>query len=200
MAFAMGFAPVVYLISVLYRRRFQGVILMWKRPQIVVFTILAFIANLVLFVMACLFFASYMGQADGIQIFHVEQTYLRWLTIDCLLLLTGITVLYLAVQNFFTQFVTLDGIYLHRHGLSNPGDSNDLLRWEHIKDYYVHSDYPITLYTFLVEVSGSTYSRRNLKVPFYMLSRFEQMLDQVLKQQQELRQHGRSRVRGMPKN
>jgi hypothetical protein len=197
---ALGFAPLAWLVSILYRRRFKQVVLHWKKPQIVVFTILAFVANLVLFVLACFFAAGYMGRVDGVGIFELQAEYLKWLALDCLLLLAAVTFLFMAVQNFLTQFVTQKGIYLHNGLLAVPDDGVDLLRWEQIKDYYVQSDYPVTQYYFILAAENGTYARKMLRVPFYMLPRFEAVLEMSLKAQQEMRQSSRATLRKMSKN
>lgn len=197
---ACAFAPLAWVVSVLYRRRFKEVILYWKKPQIVVFTILAFVANLVLFVLACFFIAGYLGRVDGVGLFELQTDYLKWLAFDCFLLLATVTFLFMAVQNFLTQVVTQKGIYLHNGFIAVPDDGLDLLRWEQIKDYYVQSDYPVTHYYFLMLGEDGTYTRKMLRVPFYMLAKFEAVLEMNLKAQQEMRRHSRASLRKMSKN
>lgn len=200
MAFGLVLAPLFLVASVYYRRQFKGVVLQWKKTGLVVYTILTFMANLLLFVLACFFISSYMGRIDGVRWVDTAPQTLLMLGIASLLLMFGSTVFYFGIQNFSTQFVTQQGIYLAPDLGSLRKREDALLPWDQIKDYYLRSDYPVTVYQFLVQQADGTFAKRQLKVPFYVMPRFEVLLEMNLKKQQEIREQSRSILRKMSRN
>jgi len=179
-AFSVVFAPAVLLISYILKRKFTNALIKWRKPQVVIFTIFAFIVNLTLFVLACFFFACYQGRIVGIDLLQFSQTEMKLLGFDAMLLLVGITQLHLTVQNMFTQFITADGIVFRRFNWSKRPFEAQLIPWWQIRDYYIHSDYPNTFFHFILQNADASYTRATLKVPFYVLSGFERVLEQNL--------------------
>jgi hypothetical protein len=188
-------APLFWWASLQYRRRFQHVVLTWKATRLVFYTLLAFITNLTLFTLACLFFATYLGRMSGWDVLQVGGDTLVILGSSCLLCILGVSLAYLAIQNYLTQFVTEDGIYL-APGLRQA--TPQLLAWESIRDYFIRTDYPISLYQFLYETELGGFGRRELKVPFYMTHRFEVLVDQKMKRAKERRHRTLTNTRKQP--
>jgi hypothetical protein len=166
--------------SLIYRRKFRHVVLEWKKTQLVAFTILAFILNLTLLILACFFFAATVGRVGKPnELDEVPIEVLYQLGLDSLLIFVGISLTYLAVQYFFTQFVTQKGIVFGtlswRYGMENQ-----LVEWCQIRDYFIKADYPITYFHFVVQQPDNTYIRRSIKVPFYVLPQFQELLEEHL--------------------
>lgn len=177
---SLFFAPSALVFSYLLKRRFNNALLKWRKPQVVIFTIFAFILNLTLFVLACFFFACYQGRIVGIDLLQFSPAEMKLLGMDSMLLLLGVTQMHLAFQNMFTQFVTPDGIVLRRLSWSKRPFEVQVIPWWQIRDYYIHSDYPNTYFHFILQSSDVSYTRATLKVPFYVLSAFERVLEQNL--------------------
>jgi hypothetical protein len=197
LAIAIGLvgAPLFWWASIRYRRRYQQVVLTWKATRLVFYTLLAFITNLTLFTLACLFFATYLGRMNGWDVLKVGGDTLLVLGSSCMLLIVGVSVSYLAFQNFLTQFVTEDGIFF----IPDLGSQRPyLLSWDKVRDYFILSDYPVSLYQFLFEKADGTFGRHELKVPFYMTHRFEVLVDQKMKRAKERRHRTLTNTRKLP--
>lgn len=194
---ALGLAPLLWLVSLAYVRRFQGVLMTWKQTDLVFVTLGCFVAMLTLFLIGCFFGAAYLGRLEGIQLLQLEPHLLGLLAMDCLLGMIASAFVYFAFRNFFTQFITREGIYLLTwpNLLMQRSLDDRLLRWDAIKDHYQHSDYPVTRYRFLTLGATGELERHDLAVPFYVLPRFEALLESTLERQQQLREQHRERLR-----
>jgi hypothetical protein len=198
LALCFGVCPVLWVVSELYLRQFGQVVLTWKMTQLVYYTLGSFVVTLTLFLVGSFLFAAYLGRLEGISIVNAASDVLFTLTIDCLMGIVVAVQVYLITRNVFTQIISREGIYLHtmprdlfqRLGFSANG-APELLRWDAIQDYYQHSDYPITRYRFIVKSNEGPYSRRELWVPFYVLTRFEALLERSLAGHQEQRERTR---------
>jgi len=201
-ALLFGFvvAPLFFGVTVLYRKRVNRVLMEWKKPKLALFTILAFVLNLGLFVLTCFFFAAYLGRLENIRIIDFPAEAMQRLTTSCFLLMVGVTFLYLGIQNLYSQFVRVDGILLQEFSFRRMRMVQQLVAWEDIKDYYIRSDYPITNYYLVVPDAEGRFNRIQLKVPFYALPRFEALLESNLQKQQELRTTTRNTLRRMSRN
>jgi hypothetical protein len=180
LAFGLGFAPCLLGASLLYRKKFKDIALEWKKTQLVAFTILAFILNLTLLILSCFFFAATVGRVgkpNELDELPIEVLY--QLGLDCLLMFGGISLTYLAVQYFFTQFITQKGIVFGTLSWRS-GIDNQLVEWCQIRDYFIKADYPVTFFHFVVQQPDSTYVRRSIKVPFYVLPQFQELLEERL--------------------
>ena len=192
LAFSLAVAPVFFGLSLAYRRQFRGVVIEWKKAQLVIYTILAFVCNLTLFVLTCFFLAGYLGQIEGVALINVASPHMQRLALDCFLLFGGVALAFLGAQNFLTQYITHHGIYVGGPFFGRRGLRSRLLRWEDIKDYYVRSDYPVSHYHFIIEKPQGNYGRMAFKVPFYAVPRFDVLLEMSLKRHQELREQSRA--------
>jgi len=170
-------APVLLMTSIWYKRRHSGYVMRWRKPQMAFSTILLFALNLTLFILACFFYASWMKKINGIQIVQLAEPDLKYLAFTCMLLFASVSMIYFAVQNFLTQFIVPEGILFHRFNWSTYTFERRLLKWNDIHDYYCQSDYPITVFWFLVSNADQTITRIPLGVPFYAKPRFQQILD-----------------------
>ena len=197
--FALVFAPLMFMASVLYRKQFKQVDFEWKKPEISVFTIVAFVLNLTFFIAACFFFAEYLGRTK-LGLFDLSDMQLRTLCTDSLMLFGGVTLFYLAVQNFYVQPICRQGIAFPQWNWKKLNLNIDLLRWEDINDYYMRSDYPITHFHFIVKKTDNTYGRKSLRVPFYALPPFENLLELNLERHRKDRAQAREVFRRISKN
>ncbi|MBX3102242.1 MAG: hypothetical protein KF690_07025 [Bacteroidetes bacterium] len=185
----VGIGLALLLWGMWFRRRMRNVVHAWRKSQMVVFTIVAFIINFTFFVLACFFFTSYVGRLGQLDLVPGSAEAMLQLGIDSLLLLLGSILGYLGIQFFYTQYITPEGIVL-RPGLS-ASHPQYMLRWADVRDYYVHSDYPVSLYHFLIQPSG-TIHKVVVKVPYYAQPKFEYLLQGYMEQQEEIRAHSRS--------
>lgn len=194
---ALGLAPLLWVVSIAYVRRFEGVQLSWKQTPLVYVTLGCFVLMLTAFLLGCFFGAAYLGRLNGIRLVQVDPTLLGLLTLDCAFVMLLTAFVYLAFRNFFTQFITREGIYLLRWPQLLWLRSLDeaLLPWASVRDYYQHSDYPITRYRLMTQNAEGRIERHELQVPFYVLPRFEALLEMTLMKQEELREQQRQRQR-----
>lgn len=195
---ALGIGPVLLLSGFSYRRRFKGVLHQWKKSQLVIFTISTFIINFTLFVLACFFAAVYVGRLDNALIPTASADRAMYLALDMLLLLVGTSMSFVGIQYFFTQCITHQGIVLSVSPFSPSGIH--MLRWAEIKDYYMHSDYPVTLYHFLTQNAEGQVQKTVVRIPFYALPRFEYLLQSYMDQQEQLRAHSRDMLKRLSRN
>jgi hypothetical protein len=177
--------PALLGVSLIYRRQFQDIIQRWQKPQIVIYTILNFVISLALFVISSFFLAIYFGQIQQLKIADIPNPVLGQLGLDALLLLLGATMVYQAMHNFYTQFISRQGIYITQFDPKRLRIHTQLINWQAIKDYYVHSDYPVTQYNLLVQTMNNNFMRYVLRVPFYAQPKFRSLLGQYLDWQEE---------------
>ncbi len=176
MIFALGFAPLFFLSSLIHKKKYKNVILSWKKPIMVVPTILCFSLNLTFFILAAFFFATYFGRIEGIKIFDYPSDRVYLLGIDCVMGIVGTTLTYFALQNYFTQVITINGIIIREWSWESLRFVENKLQWDQINDYFVKFDYPISVFTF-ISTRNNYLEKISLSVPFYALPRFEQQLE-----------------------
>ncbi len=169
-------APLFFMLSLWYKRQFKNIILEWKKNQLVIYTIIAFVLNLILFILTCFFFAGYLGRIEGLRLIEISPELMMHLSIDSLALLIGVTVAYFGIQNFYSQFVTTEGIHLKPNWASDALTVDHFITWSQVMDVYTQSDYPMTIYRFIIQLPDGSYTRKQLSVPFYALSHFEGLL------------------------
>src|SRR5258708_1079034 len=133
LVFTFLITPVFLWISCLYKKRFQEVVLSWRKPRLMVFTIVCFILNLGFFFLICFFFGGYLGRVEGIRVIDFSGQVMKTLSFDCFFMVCGISMLYMAVQNFYTQFITKKGICFPNFDILEFKFAVFLLRWEKIK-------------------------------------------------------------------
>jgi hypothetical protein len=139
-------------------------------------TIVCFSINLTLFILAAFFFATYFGRIEGIKILEYPAEKMYLLGIDCLAGILGVTLTYFSIQNYFTQYITIDGLILRKWNWDSFQFTESKLYWEQINDYYVKFDYPVSIFNFITYRNGKM-EKISLAVPFYALPRFEQQLE-----------------------
>lgn len=174
--FAFGAAPLILLASLMHKRKFKNVILAWQKPALVVFTIASFIVGLLAFIVGSFFLASYIGKLDGIEFIDINPDTIYLLAIDNFILVFGIVLFFLAAKNYFMQYVTTEGIIIQKWEWKKMRLVETRLLWEQINDYYIKSDYPLSIFTFIT-LRNNSIERISLAVPFYALSIFEQQIE-----------------------
>jgi len=189
---AVAVGMVLLVLGWWFRRRMHQVVHAWRKSQMVLFTIVAFIVNFTFFVLACFFFTSYVGRMGELDLVPGDANTMLQLGLDSLLLLIGSTLGYLGIQFFYTQYITPEGIVL-RPGLS-ASHPNYMLKWADVRDYYVHSDYPVSHYHFLTQPQNTVH-KVVVRVPYYAQPKFEYLLQSYMEQQQEVRAHSRKVLR-----
>lgn len=195
MMFSFGVAPLLLLASLMYKKRFKNVILSWQKPVLVVFTIASFILGLLAFIVGSFFLASYIGRLDGIEFIDINPQVMYLLAIDNFILVFGIALSYLAAKNYFKQYVTTEGIIIQKWSWKKMRLVETILLWEQINDYYIKSDYPLSIFTFIT-FRNNVIDRISFAVPFYVLSIFEQQIES----QMDFAAFNREQMRKFQKN
>ncbi len=169
-------APLVAYFSFTFKKRLNKLIFSWKKSHHVLITISFFVVNFLLFIGAVFFFANYFGNIQGFNLIQFDEETDFYLAFDFTLILIANFVIYLSSINYFTQFISTEGIYFQNIEPKKFSIEEKLLKWDQIQDYYVHSDYPSTEFKFLFLENNKQYSL-TLKVPFYVLPKFKQLLE-----------------------
>lgn len=172
---ALLLAPAVLLLSYWYRRSITNAIMIWRRPESAVITIGYAITGLVFFIVgiSCFFRYTMSSPIQG-----VENTNLRDVGLICMLMFLSFSMIYLAARITFVQIVTENGIFLNHTWVGLP-DSRNLIEWEMLCDYYIHTDYPNTIFTVIYK-SEREFWRSSIPVPAYHKENFERILDLYL--------------------
>jgi len=201
-ALAVGLfvGPLVFLYAMYFKRGIRGRVMQWRKQSFIFITILAFVLNLTFFVLTCFFFASYLGRVNEVSMLDLPEHTTLSLALDCLLLLTGVTLMYAGAQVFFSQYIVRRGILSTHFDFRRFRFVTQLIAWERIKDYYQNADYPLTFFNLIVLTPSGQFERRTLRVPFFALPRFEMLLETSLQQNKEKREFSRNMLRKLSKN
>lgn len=195
------FAPGLYVISIYSRRRLKHVTLEWWPSGLVLFSTALLVLNILLLITTGLLATSVMDNFPSIIVNSLPAENIRLLALDSFFLLISGVLVYISVQNLFTQYVTHEGIVISQIKLSHKLVTYKLLRWEDISDYYLRRDYPVTYFNFLVKNSQQNgYDRIQVQVPFSHLQHFQGILDMNLNLQEEIRERKRMQNRKISKN
>lgn len=187
LVFALAIAPFFWFLTYLYRKHYRNVEFEWKRAELNVMAIVCFGFNLGLFVASCFFFAGYLKRTH-LDIIHISSESMGLLCFDCILAFMGITLVYVGLQNIFSQRICRQGIVEEKLSFQSFRGIKKYITWGEIKDYYIQpsgQSSPITRFQFIVSKDGYTYSRKSLDVPFYALCQFETLLEMNLKKRKE---------------
>lgn len=177
---ALLVAPCFLLMAYWYRKQLPKTVLVWRKPEMVIITITFLIAALILFIVGISSFFSVMDLSGLPQsTSDVPPSRLRYIGFTCLLLLTALGIIYLAIRMLLVQVITEEGIVTNDRILRVP-DYRHVIYWESITDYYLLSDYPNVIFTMIVQKGPVTYHRSSVRVPVYIRDEFEDLLETKL--------------------
>jgi len=176
---SMLLAPSTVLIAWWYRQQFSGTMMVWKKPELVILTILYSAAALVLFIVGFSCFVYYIDYENRF-VGEMSQLYSKKLLINlaalCALGIAALSAFYAAARMLFVQVITHHGIILNDRLVRIP-DYRNTLKWESIADYYLTPDYPNAIYTLIVRTGNMKFERISLRVPMHLQEAFEDILD-----------------------
>ena len=169
--------PCLLLLAYWYRRQLEDTLMVWKRPEMVVVTIIFSVAVLVLFIVGVSCFFSYKGQLDTVASHPVIDPD-KWLKFGLICMLLGASLLFMygVLRMLLVQVITEQGIVVNDRLLRIP-DPKNIIEWHEISDYYVVSDYPNAVYTFIIQKQALKFQRFSLRLPTYIQEDFETLLE-----------------------
>jgi len=176
--FSFGIAPALLFFSFWRRRKISGVILSWKQTGAAILTIGAFVLNLTLFISTAIFFSGILGSRTYPEWFTFPPDKMRQLAMITGSLLFGLTLLYIAIGQWFIQLVTTEGILYTTYHSVLPIPIYKKITWGQIRDYYTRSDFPVTIYTLLLKKEEELGPSVQLRIPFYVQDEFQRIVDQ----------------------
>lgn len=175
-------APFVFVQALRYRKQIRRAVMHWQRPEVVLLTVGYAISMLVLLVVGTcglffhfgIFYQPPRLPATEQEIMVTEPVFLH-MAMACLALMVAFSLLYQSFRIFLTQLVFREGIHI-AYGPWNPG-SDQVVTWEMISDYYIGSDYPNVVFTFIVREADVTYQRYSIRVPGHLRDKLSAYID-----------------------
>lgn len=177
--FSMLLAPVILASAIWYRRSLGKPTFVWNLPEMVVVTIVFFVASLLLVIVGVSCFFSQWGYLDSLHIQAGFRDQYFTLGVSCILFLAGFGLLYLAMRKLMVQVVMDKGILLNEKLFPLPG-SLKMVQWNEICDYYIVPDYPNAICNFIVKTSDLSYDRYAIKVPIFLKEDFIAFLEKQI--------------------
>ena len=169
-------APSWLLIAFWYRKQISQPILIWKRPELVIVTIVFSVFALVLFVIGISSFFSYGGYLQTQEIQKIPPNVFLYSGILSVLWLGILSFLYAALRMLLVQVITEQGIIVN-HSFSRIPNLKNVIEWHEISDYYLISDYPNVIFNLITQRKQTNLSRTLLRVPVYLKENFEQLIE-----------------------
>jgi len=174
--FSLLIAPCIMLIAYWYRGQFQQTLIAWKRPEMVVVTIIFSVLGLILFVVGISCFFSYGGYLQSREINQIDKDIFLYLGIICGLLGMALAIIYAALRLLLVQIIMERGIVVNNPLTRIPNVQN-IIEWHEISDYYLVSDYPNVVFNLITQRKRMDLSRMILRVPVYLREDFEHLLE-----------------------
>ncbi len=174
--FSLLIAPCIMLIAYWYRGQFQQTLIAWKRPEMVVVTIIFSVLGLILFVVGISCFFSYGGYLQSREISQIDKDIFLYLGVICGLLGMALAIIYAAIRLLLVQIIMERGIVVNNPLTRTPNVQN-IMEWHEISDYYLVSDYPNVVFNLITQRKRMDLSRMILRVPVYLREDFEHLLE-----------------------
>jgi small-conductance mechanosensitive channel len=177
--FAILIAPAILLVSVWYRNSLGKPVFEWPRQEMVMLTIVSAALALILLIVGISCFFTNMGYINPRGFPLIFQNRFFNFGLSCMLLITGLCFVYLALRRLLVQVVLTEGVMITRGPLPFPSRSA-IVKWENVVDYFVVPDYPNTVFTLIVKESDLQYTRQSLRVPIYLKEDFQSRLEEEM--------------------
>lgn len=184
--FSILVAPSVAILSFWYRKSLGKPVFVWHKSEMVLLTIVFFVISLLLLIVGVSCFFSYWGYLDSLKFQAITGSQFLNLGVSCFLGIGGLSLVYFALRKLLVQMVMPKGVVLNK-GLLPVPNSNNMLEWDNIVDYYVVPDYPNAVFTFITSQHELTFERHSIKVPIYLKDDFQNYLDKEIYSAQTIR-------------
>lgn len=150
--------------------------MVWKKPEMVIFTISFSIFALILFIVGVSCFFTDWGYLESRQIEEMGNGQFERMGWVCMLLLGATALIYVAIRLLLVQVVSHQGIVVNDRLFRIP-DFRNVIEWHEISDYFLVSDYPNVVFTLIVQQDALKFSKANICVPVYVRDEFETLLE-----------------------
>ena len=165
--FCLLIAPMFYAMSVWYKRQIGKTVISWQMPEMVVLTIIFFIAGLLLLIVGVSSFLSYAGIFDQAEIKAVSSNHFLSIGLTSFLFLSSITVIYFGLRKMMVQMVVEKGILVSEGWFPVPGRAT-LIKWEYMVDYFQQPDFPNVVFNLIVDNQNLRFKKLNVRVPVFL--------------------------------
>ena len=181
-------APCFVLMAFWYRKRLSDTIMLWRKPEMVIITIVFSVASLILFLVGISSVFTYfdLNLFDNVHNSTPEsKEKFKQLSLICGLLLIALLATYVSIRMLLVRVVTQKGIVKNDRFFRIP-DFRNIVPWENISDYYLVSDYPNVIFTLIIQEHAMKYSRISIPVPVYVREEFEELLEGKMNDSKDL--------------
>ncbi|MEM6799879.1 MAG: hypothetical protein AAF696_00670 [Bacteroidota bacterium] len=171
-------APFFILMAFWYRKRLSNTIMLWRKPEMVIITIVFSVASLILFLVGISSIFTYfdLNFFDNVYNPVEDREKFKKVGLICGLLLLALLATYASIRMLLVRVITEKGIVKNDRFFRIP-DFKNIIPWENICDYYLVSDYPNVIFTLIIHESAMKYSRISIPVPVYVREEFEELLE-----------------------
>lgn len=145
-------------------------------PEMVVLTIVFFIAGLLLLIVGVSSFLSYAGIFDQVEIKAVSTHHFLSLGLTSFLFLISLTTIYFGLRKIMVQVVLEKGILVSEGWFPVPLKAT-LVRWEFMVDYFQQPDFPNVVFNLIVDNQNLRFKKLNIRVPVFLKAEFQNLLD-----------------------
>ncbi|MEZ4829998.1 MAG: hypothetical protein R3C61_27500 [Bacteroidia bacterium] len=173
---ALLIAPCFVLLAYWYRRQLTHTLMVWKKPEMVIVTIVFSVAALILFIVGISGFFVYGDFLNSNELQKLDKEKFLNIGIICVLLLIAMVFTYVAIRLLLVRVVTEKGIVVNDRLLRIP-DFRNVVEWNEIADYYLVSDYPNVIFTMIIRKQGLQFERYSMRVPVFVRDDFEDLLE-----------------------
>ena len=171
-------APCFVLMAYWYRRQLSKTLMVWKKPEMVIVTIIFSVAALILFIVGISSFFTYYdpGLLNSSSPPLQDKSTFKQVGMICCLLLVALILTYISIRMLLVRVITEKGIVVNDRLLRIP-DFRNVIEWQEVSDYYLVSDYPNVIFTLIVQKHPLQYDRISVRVPVYVRDDFEDLLE-----------------------
>jgi len=170
-----------------YRKRLSDTVMLWRKPEMVIITIVFSVASLILFLVGISSVFTYfdLNLFDNVYNPVEDRDKFKQLGLVCGLLLFALVATYTSIRMLLVRVITRKGIVKNDRFFRIP-DFRNIVPWENICDYYLVSDYPNVIFTLIIQENAMKYSRISLPVPVYVREEFEELLESKMNSSKDL--------------
>ncbi|MEM6263380.1 MAG: hypothetical protein AAGI38_12785 [Bacteroidota bacterium] len=173
---ALLVSPCLLLMAHWYRKQMPNTVMSWKKPELVLVTIIYSVVALILFIVGISCFFIHLGYLESTQIEATAKDRFFSIGLFCFLIIVSLIFTYAALRMLLVQVVTDKGLVCNDRMLRIP-DYRNVVEWHEILDYYIKSDYPNVIFSLIIQKKVLKYDRMAIKVPVYIRDDFEHLLE-----------------------
>lgn len=180
--------PCFVLMAYWYRRQLSQTLMVWKKPEMVIVTIVFSVAALILFIVGVSSFFAVSGFMEPPQTTSINHEKFMSISWVCGLMIVALAFTYIAIRLLLVRVITERGIVMNDRLFRIP-DFRNVIEWHEISDYYLVSDYPNVLFTLIIQKQLLQFERTSVRVPVYMRDDFEDLLETKMYSESGWRSH-----------